>query len=179
MIKQGDTIVNARTGQRMTFLKTWLETNGTLLQIACESPVSNTREHLHIHPYQENRFEVISGELTFWVDGEIRKAKKGETISVPKNTSHEFWNGGTENAIYIQEFSPALKIDQLFETFFALARDGKLDSKGKPNILQAAVIMLHFQNELRLAKPNWLLQKMFFKLLYPIGKLLGYSPTYE
>lgn len=179
MIKQGDTIVNVRTGQRMTFLKTWLETNGTQLQIECESPISNTREHLHIHPYQENKFQILSGELTFLIDGKIMKIKKGEEVSIPKNIAHEFWNDGNENALYIQEFFPALKIDQLFETFFALARDGKLNKKGKPNIFQASLIMLHFQNELRLAKPKWLLQKMVFSILAPIGKLLGYLPTYE
>jgi mannose-6-phosphate isomerase-like protein (cupin superfamily) len=179
MIKKGDTIVNVRTGQRMTFLKTWLETNGTHLQIECESPVSKTREHLHIHPYQENRFQIISGELTFLIDGKVHKAKEGEVVAVPQNIAHEFWNDGTENALYIQEFFPALKMEQLFETFFALARDGKLDKKGKPNIFQAAVIMLHFQNELRLAKPKWLLQKMFFSILALIGKFLGYLPTYE
>ncbi|MFN0203727.1 MAG: cupin domain-containing protein [Bacteroidia bacterium] len=88
----------------MTFLKTWLETNETPLQIECESPVSNTREHLHIHPYQENRFQIISGELTFLIDARVSKAKKGEIVSIPKNIAHEFWNNGTENAVYIQEF---------------------------------------------------------------------------
>ena len=37
MIKQGDTIVNTRMGQRMMFLKTWAETNGTQLKIDCIS----------------------------------------------------------------------------------------------------------------------------------------------
>jgi mannose-6-phosphate isomerase-like protein (cupin superfamily) len=179
MIKQGDTIVNVRSGQRMKFLKTWSETNGALLQIECESPISKTREHLHVHPIQENRFQIISGKLTFFIDGKLHIAQKGEIIAIPKNIPHEFWNEGEENAVYIQEFLPALKIDQLFETFFALARDEKLDSKGKPNIFQAAVIMLHFQDELRLAQPNWFLQKMFFSILAPVAKLLGYSPTYQ
>jgi mannose-6-phosphate isomerase-like protein (cupin superfamily) len=179
MIKAGDTIINIRTGQRMTFLQTWLETNGMFLQIECESPVSNTREHLHLHPYQENRFQIVSGELTFSIDGTIHKASEGTTLSVPKNVLHEFWNEGNVSAVYIQEFFPALKIDQLFETFFALARDGKLNKKGKPNIFRASVIMLHFQNELRLAQYNWTLQKIVFTLLAPIGKLLGYSETYE
>jgi len=31
MLKQGETIINVRTGQKITFLKTWLETNGTHL----------------------------------------------------------------------------------------------------------------------------------------------------
>ena len=49
MIKQGDTIINVRTGQKMIFLKTWLETNGTHLQIECVSPVTKAREPLHVH----------------------------------------------------------------------------------------------------------------------------------
>jgi len=179
MIKQGDTIINVRTWQKMTFLKTWLETNGTQLQIECVSPVGQTREHLHIHPFQENKFQMISGELNFQIDGKIKKTNKGDIISIPKNVPHEFWNDGTEEAVYIQEFFPALKIDQLFETFFALARDGKLSKNGKPNIFRSALIMLHFENELRLAKPNWTLQKLVFKILAPIGYLLGYTALYE
>jgi len=179
MIKQGETITNVRTGQKMTFLKTWLETNGTHLQIECESPVSNTREHLHFHPFQKNRFQIISGELSFQINGKIKKAQQGDIISIPKNIPHEFWNGGNVEAVYIKEFYPALKIDQLFETFFALARDGKLNKKGKPNIFRASLIMLHFENELRLAKPSWTLQKLVFKILAPVGKLLGYTALYE
>ena len=54
MIKQGDTIVNVRTGQKMTFLETWAETNGTQSKINCVSPVTSKREKSHYHPYQEN-----------------------------------------------------------------------------------------------------------------------------
>ena len=178
MINQGNTIINVRTGQKMTFLKTWLETNGTHLQIECVTPVTLAREHLHIHPFQENRFQIISGELSFQIDGKIKKAQQGNIISIPKNTPHVFWNDGNVEAIYIQEFYPALKIDQLFETFFALARDGKLNKNGNPNIFQASLIMLHFENELQLVKPSWVLQKFVFKILAPVGKLLGYTALY-
>lgn len=69
MIQQGDRIRNNRTGQRMIFLKTWAETNGIQLQIECSSPPNITREPEHIHPYQENRFTIISGKLTFRING--------------------------------------------------------------------------------------------------------------
>lgn len=179
MIQKGDTIINARSGQRMTFLQTWAETNGALLQIDCYSPVSHKREHEHIHPYQENRFRILSGELWFCVNGEDRLLVPGEELAIPKNTPHYFWNSGAEEAHYIQEFAPALKIDALFETFFALARDNKLNSKGAPNILRTARIMLHFRNEIRLTKPGWGLQKFIYCLLSPLGKLLGYPSYYQ
>lgn len=178
MIQKGDTIVNARTGQRMTFLKTWAETNGTQLQIECYSPVTTAREHEHIHPYQENRVHVLEGELWFCINGKDRVVLPGETVSIPKNVPHYFWNPGSQEAHYIQEFYPALKIDSLFQTFFALARDGKLNKKGTPNIFRTALIMLAHEKEIRLVKPAWVIQKTVFRILAPFGKALGYKSKY-
>jgi len=179
MIKQGDTIVNIRTGQRMIFLKTWAETNGTQLKIDCVSPVTSEREKLHFHPYQENRFTIVEGQLLFTIDGKEKLAAVGDIISIPKNVPHSFYNSGHEDAHYVQEFFPALKIDSLFETFFVLAKDGKLNKSGAPNILRAALILLNFEKEIRLAQPNWKLQKAIFKLLAPIAILRGYKAVYE
>jgi len=179
MMQKGDKIENARTGQRMIFLKTWAETNGALLQIECFSPVTLAREPEHIHPYQENRFRILSGELTFSINGKERKAYAGEIVSILKNTPHHFWNSGKTEAHYIQEFFPALKIDGVFETFFALARDGKLNRSGTPNIFRTSLIMLAHKREIRLVKPAWVIQKMVFRFFAPIGKLLGYKSQYK
>ena len=179
MIKQGDSITNVRTGQQMIFLQTWAETNGTQLQIECFSPVTTVREPEHIHPYQENRFMIIRGELCFRINGKEQIAHAGDSVSIPRNVPHHFWNPGNTEAHYIQEFYPALRIDRLFETFFALARDGKLNQHGAPNMFRASLIMLAHQKEIRLAKPVWSIQKIFFTLLAPIGKLLGYKSEYN
>jgi quercetin dioxygenase-like cupin family protein len=178
MIMQGDMIENQRTGQRMIFLKTWAETNGTQLQIECFSPVTTAKDPEHIHPYQENRFRIISGELYFYINGKEQRAVTGDIVSVPKNTPHYFRNPGPSEAHYMQEFFPALKIDGLFETFFALARDGKLNKDGAPNIFRTSLIMLAHEKEFRLTKPNWLIQKTAFKLIAPIAKLFGFKEAY-
>ncbi|MEP7373848.1 MAG: cupin domain-containing protein [Chitinophagaceae bacterium] len=179
MIKQGNSITNARTGQRMIFLQTWAETNGTQLQIECFSPVTTLKEPEHIHPFQENRFKLLNGELCFCINGKEQIVYAGDSISIPKNVPHHFRNSGNTEAHYIQEFYPALRIDRLFETFFALARDGKLNRKGAPNIFRTSVIMLAHEKEIRLAKPAWVLQKTLFTLLAPVGKLLGYKDEYN
>src|SRR4030095_4595138 len=177
MIKKGDMIENRRTGQRMIFLKTGADTNSEQLQIECFSPLTAAREPEHIHPYQVNRFQIISGELCFIIQGKERKAYPGDEVSIPENTSHFFWNSGTAEAHYIQEFFPALNIDAFFETFFALARDGKLHKEGAANLFQASVIMLKYAKEIRLTKPAWFIQKFVFNLLAPFGKLLGYRDS--
>ena len=179
MIKKGDTIVNIRTGQKMIFLETWAETNGTQLKIDCVSPVTSEREKSHFHPYQENRFTIVEGQLLFTIDGKNILAKVGDIISIPKNVPHRFYNSGHIDAHYVQEFFPALKIDRLFETFFVLAREDKLNTGGTPNILRTALILLNFEKEIRLAQPNWKLQKGVFKLLAPIARLMGYKDEYE
>ena len=179
MITKGDTIVNIRTGQQMTFIKTWAETSGTQLKIECISPITSAREKLHYHPYQENQFTVTKGHLLFTIDGKEQLASVCDIISIPKNVPHSFYNSGNEDAHYVQEFFPALKIDSLFETFFVLAREGKLNKSDSPNIFRTALILLHFENEIRLAQPNWMLQKVVFMLLAPIARLMGYTAIYE
>ena len=179
MIQQGDMIENIRTGQKMIFLKTWAETNGTQLQIECFSPITMAKDPEHIHPYQENRFRIISGELAFYINGKEQRAIAGDVVSVPKNTPHHFRNPGPAEAHYMQEFFPALKIDGLFETFFALASDGKLNKDGAPNIFRISLIMLAYENEFRLTKHNWMMQKTIFRLIAPFAKLFGFKETYN
>ena len=179
MIRKGDEIRNARTGQRMKILRTWAETNGTQLEIECFSPPTLKREHDHIHPFQENRFSLIKGQLRFSINGREHTASEGDVVSIPKNVPHHFWNPGLKEAHYIQEFFPALRIDSLFETFFALARDGKLNKKGAPNVFRLSLIMLAHQKELRLSSPNWRLQKILFSVLSPVARLMGYKTHYS
>ena len=122
---------------------------------------------------------MMAGSLHFIIVGKKRLAAVGDIISIPKNVAHSFYNSGKTDASYMQEFFPALKTDHLFETFFGLARDGKLNKGGTPNIFRAALILLYFKSEIRLAQPNWLLQKIAFNLVAPIAKLMGYKASYE
>jgi len=85
MIGQGDQITNPRTGQVMIFLKTSTETNGEPLQIECFSPHTLEREPEHIHPFQENSFEIISGSCIFRLDGKEQVVGPGQSINIPAN----------------------------------------------------------------------------------------------
>lgn len=179
MITRGSSITNARTGQVMQFLQTGAETNGELLRIDCISPPSTAREPEHIHPAQENRFEIVSGSCRFSIDGKVHVAKAGDKVSVPPGTRHFFWNEGPEDAHYIQEFRPAGTIAEFFDTFFALSRDGKLNKKGIPNFFHVSVIALKHRNDIRLTSPPWPIQFITYLLLAPIGELMGFRASYS
>ena len=50
----------------------------------------------HLHPSQNEYFEVLSGRLTAVVDGVKRQLDPGETLQIPPRTAHKMWNAGAE-----------------------------------------------------------------------------------
>ena len=76
------------------------------------------------------------------------------------------------------EVRPALGFETFLETMFALAADGKASKKGLPNPLRLAVIMHDHFDLVRLPFSPAFLQKTGLVLGAPIGRLLGYRPTY-
>ena len=73
---------------------------------------------------------------------------------------------------------PALQFEQLIETMFGLAADGKTNRKGMPNPLRLAVIARHHFDDVRLPFPPAWMQRMGLVLGAPVGRVLGYQATY-
>jgi hypothetical protein len=147
-----------------------------LLCIESVNPTTDEREPLHVHPLQTSGAEVISGSLVFEVEGRPRRLGPGESISIPPNTPHRFWNEGSEDACSIQRFEPALQTAAFFETFFALAAEDKLDAKGMPRTLQMAVLVPEFASEIRPVSPPWPVLRALAATLGPIARRRGYRP---
>lgn len=175
MASTGQVIENPRTGQRMKFIRTGQDTQGELLQIDCINQPGGVKEPEHIHPYQENRFEILSGTLTFCIAGQERQAHGGEVVAIPPNVPHFFWNASDQPVHYLQEFRPALRSEFFFETLFALARDGKLNDQGMPGLFELAVFVPAYWNEIRVTRPPQFLQQILFTVLGPISRSLGHS----
>ena len=173
MAQVGETIENPRTGQRMVFLQTAAETGGELLRIECFNPATGVDEPEHCHPRQESRAEVISGVLRFRVQGEIQEVRAGESHTIAAGLPHSFGNYGDEEAHWIAEFRPALRTDAFFEALFDLAARDLLDEHGMPSLLQLAVSVPAFSQEIRVSRPPWLVQRAVFTLLGPIARLRG------
>ncbi|MEA2403399.1 MAG: hypothetical protein QOE08_46 [Thermoleophilaceae bacterium] len=168
-------IVNPRTGQRMTFVGE----SPDCLEIESVNPPTNLPEPEHVHPTQESGCRVTSGVLRFSVSGAERAVRAGESITIPANTPHFFWNNGTEDAYAVQWFRPALKTRTFFETLFALAQDGKLDAKGMPSALQIAAMIPFFADEIRPTRPPWALQRAVGAVLGPVARRRGYRAVYR
>ncbi len=87
----------------------------------------------HIHPLQEERFEVLSGRVGARVEGEERTLQAGEALTVPAGARHTWWGAAEEETRVMVEAEPALETEGFFETVYGLARDGKIGANGQPH----------------------------------------------
>jgi quercetin dioxygenase-like cupin family protein len=178
MIRRGDRLENPVTGEVLIFHRTSEETSGEAVLVETIVRPRGFVAATHVHPYQSERFEVLEGLLGLRFGGEELLAKPGDVAVVAPGTPHRFWNAGEDEARFLCEIRPALEFESLIETMFTLAAEGKTNRKGMPNPLRLAVIAKAHFDTVRLPTPPALLQRTGLLLAAPLGRFLGYKPTY-
>jgi mannose-6-phosphate isomerase-like protein (cupin superfamily) len=178
MIRAGDTIHNPITGERLVFRKTSADTGGQAVVIETFVQPNGFVAAAHVHPSQEERFEILRGSVGFKIGRKKLVAGPGQRLTVPAGTPHKFWNAGDDEAHFVCEVRPALQFESLLETMFALAADGKTNRKGMPSPLRLAVIANAHFDTVQLPFPPAFVQKAGLALGAPLGRVLGYGATY-
>jgi quercetin dioxygenase-like cupin family protein len=181
MARAGDEMVDPIAGARMIFRKTAKETDGELLQLDWIGKAGWTAGPLHVHPYQEERLEVISGTLRSHVADVERIHEAGEVVVAPAGSVHTVWNaGGEEEEVHaLVEFRPALRTETVLEILTGLAHDGKTNKAGTPkNPLRLALIAHDYEDEIYLTQPPLFVQRVIFGVLAKVGRLFGYRAEY-
>ncbi len=180
MAKAGDEIVNPVTGHRIIFRKTTRDTDGELLKMDWIGRPGWKAGPAHVHSFQDERFEVISGTLGSHVAGVERTLKPGEEVVVPAGTTHTAWNAGEEEVHALVELRPAsVRSETMLETVFGLAQDGKLSKAGIPrNPFRLALIVHDYEDQIYLAQPPLAVQRVLFGALAKVGRRLGYRAEY-
>ncbi len=126
------TIENSVTGERVTFLATAEETNGEYVRIRNETSAGAPGVVMHYHLAYTEAFEVLQGSLDVCLaskDNHLVLAE-GESVFVPLNTAHRFWNPSTEPVVFEVEIRPARNFEKAIRAQFGLVKDGKTDDKG-------------------------------------------------
>jgi len=161
MAHAGQTLRNPASGERITFRATAADTDGELVAIELELPPGRrVPGGLHIHPRQEERFEVAEGTMRFRVGRERVTAGPGDVVVVPAGVPHDFANDGDADAVVHVEVRPALQMERLFETAVRLAEQGRTMRGGIPRPLDLALFMREFENEVEAAVPPRWMQRL-------------------
>ena len=180
MAYTGQTLENPASGERITLRQTSAETNGALLAIDLELPANRrVPGGLHVHPKQEERFEVVEGTMRFSMGRERIVAGPGEVVVVPAGVPHDFANAGDDEALVRVEVRPALKMEQLFETAVGLAAEGRTMLGGIPKPLDLALFVEEFEDEVQAAFPPRWLQHLFLAPLAWLARRRGRSVLRE
>lgn len=143
------------------------EIDGDLSAEVWTDPGGDVPEHLH--PVQVERWEVVTGRVTFRIDGTRHRAGPGDTVLAPAGVRHSFKNTGIEEALLRVHVSPALDLRAFLEEAAALARAGKFNRYGIPRGLAAAGEVADFaeryQHTTIICQPPPLLQRLILPRL--------------
>ena len=172
-------IRNPKTGQDIRFLVTGKESDGQLLEMESTYNSFSKEPAEHYHPFQDEDFTVMEGELTVRIDGQLIILKKGDMLHIPKYTIHAMWNNNNRKTVVNWKVRPALFTDNFLETLTGLASDGKTNEEGMPGLLQVAMIAKKYSDVFRLSKIPFWFQKYVFCALAPVGYMFGYRAVYK
>jgi mannose-6-phosphate isomerase-like protein (cupin superfamily) len=149
MAYSGQILENPVSGEQFLFHLTAGDTGGALLAFELAVTPDGHVPGAHVHPTQEERFEVVSGAMRFRKGFRTVVAGPGDVVVVPPGTAHRFANAGPELTVVRVEVRPALNMEQLYETVVALAREGRTFRSGLPRPLDLALFMREFEAEVR------------------------------
>jgi quercetin dioxygenase-like cupin family protein len=178
MAHTGQTIVNPVSGERITFRQTSADTGGEYLEIDVELTPDGAVPGIHVHPSQEERFEILSGHVRFRKGLRRIDAAAGDIVVVEPGKAHKFKNLGEEGAAMRVRVTPALEMERLFEAAVGLAKDGRVTKKGMPKPLDLAVFVSEFKHEVRgPGSPGWIQRATLAPLAY-IARRRGRAERY-
>ena len=178
MAYSGLVLDNPTSGERFLFHETAADTGGRLLAFDLEVSPGGRVPAAHVHPTQEERFDVVHGTMRFRKGLRTVTAEAGDSVVVPAGTSHRFANVCDEPACVLVRVQPALKMEQLFETVVALAREGRTFGNGMPKPLELALFMRHFDEEVRVPVAPGLVRAVMWPLAW-MAKRRGLDRRYR
>ena len=168
----------AGTRDTAEILETADMTNGAYVRTRVSFAPNIIKPAVHVHPYQDETYEVQSGTLTYMLNGEMRRAEPGTNVFLPRNVAHQHHSEGPEQTITIQTISPALDFDYLIENIFGLASEGKL-VRGRVHLLQGSVWLQKLKGPITLPNvPLWI-QRVVAMLVTPLAYARGFRAVYK
>ena len=163
-------------GMKFTVLQAGSDTSGKSLDLHWELlPKCNMKDPLvHTHPHAIETFEVLEGEMEFYVKDKWLLARKGDKLTVPVGMTHAFRNP-TKNVVTVYNtHQPAFRIENYFEDVCKVlnkltdnrTKDFRVNLK---SMLYMSVLMNNYRNEIISKNPP----DVAIKLFGFISKVIG------
>jgi len=162
-------------GMKFTVLQASADTGGKSLDLHWDLlPKCNMKDPLvHTHPHAIETYEVLEGEMEFFIKDKWLLAKKGDKLTVSKGVTHAFRNPTDKIVTVYNTHQPALKMENYFEDVCkVLDKLTNNRTKGfKMNLktmLYMSVLMNNYRSEIIAKSPP----DAAIKVLGFVGKLI-------
>src|SRR5690348_9606715 len=90
------------------------DTGGELLELEATYEPGSVEPPEHLHPKQDERFEILAGTMAARIGDERKVLEAGEELFIPAGTPHSMWNAGSDTARLAWETRPALRTEDFF-----------------------------------------------------------------
>jgi quercetin dioxygenase-like cupin family protein len=159
--------VTAEDGSEILEAEVWVEPGGGVVP--------------HVHPTFEERFHVLDGEVTFWVDRKRIVTRAGEVAVVPVGALHNYANRSRALAHFKTHVSPPdPELREFLEDAAALGRARLSTRHAMPRswrgLLGLAAMADHYKRTTVVMLPPPWAQRLFLGPLVPIARRRGWRP---
>ncbi|HVX44219.1 MAG TPA: cupin domain-containing protein [Mycobacteriales bacterium] len=107
----------------------------------------------HLHPAQDEHFQVVAGTLHVELDGATHDLGAGDSIAIPRGSTHRMWNTGSEPARALWRTEPALRTAGWFRGLAALQEAAERRGRHRADLLAFAVHARRHRDTFRLVTP--------------------------
>lgn len=187
MSRYGDVYENKVTREYAVVLRGTEDRNGGPMIVHLTARAGAAVVGEHVHPNLRERFTVVSGRLEAKIAGTLHRLGPGQSAVIEPGVAHDWWNpSDSEEAHVLVELEDAPgagagnldRFELMIATLFSLANAGKVDRKGRPLLLQAAVMAREFADVIVFTQPPQAIQRAIVGVLAPLARLLGYTAIY-
>jgi quercetin dioxygenase-like cupin family protein len=141
-VAHADQEIQGQNDFRLRLVRTAAETGGEVLEMEATYGDTSQLPPEHLHPRQDERFEVLEGTMRTIVGGTEHSYGPGETFEVPAGTPHQMASEGPARVRW--EVRPALRTAEFFER---LHGDGPDSARAASSV---AEFLAEFSDEIRL-----------------------------
>ena len=161
------TISNPVTGEQVR----WLHTAPDLLRAEWRIAPGGHSLDSHRHPRSDETVAVLAGVLGLELEGEVLTLHPGDTVTIPAGAAHRLWNDGDRELAFHSELTEPGRMRNLTDTLFRLAREGRTDKNGLPDLLCLAAILRDHRDDVELAWPPAFISRPMFAALAHVHRV--------
>jgi len=151
MAKVGEEMVNPVSRERFVWRHTAESTGGAFCEVDLHLGEGAVVAAPHVHPGQQERFEVRSGLIRLQSEGREEVLSVGDVRTIEPGTTHSWGNAASGETLVTVRLTPALRSEAFFASFCKVANEGHANAKGMPrNPLRLAVLAYEYRDVVRL-----------------------------